>query len=314
MAGTRLAAQAAYCISALLLWLVAWQQGAIVRKPLPLHAIKGLSTDTQLIGVTVQIVVLDTEDSSNQVLSVLATVSKEAAMDIFQTAALDHAAHEHGVQYHDVQVASMPASALPDYSSNRELDTMLYGLQATSHSEQTLTIYAGCSLGSQYGFTMGQCRHGWLSLDCNSQQDAAIATTTVLPALASVITKHVLTPTQSLDEMLDEPRTAYRMTFTLLNQTPADRLCKWNFGNLSQRYLTPMLQRLSQLATVAVHSQEIGYGSLTNTPPNKGTDKGKHSSCINSVCSSAYANGCCSFFTHTALLLIHLGRILLDTK
>jgi Phosphatidylinositol-glycan biosynthesis class S protein len=314
MAGTRLAAQAAYCLSALLLWLVAWQQGAIVRKALPLHDIEGLSSETQRIGVTVRIVVLIAEASSNELLSELAAVSKQAALDTFQTAAVDQGVHEHGVQYHDVQVASMPASALPDHSSNRELDTILYGLQATSHSEQILTIYVGCSLGSQLGFTMGQYRHGWLSLDCNCQQDAAIATTTVLPALASVIIKHVLTPTQSLDEMLDEPRTAYRMTFTLLNQTPADRQCKWNFGNLSQRYLTPMLQRLSQLATVAVHSQEIGYGSLTNTPPNKGTDKGKHSSCINSVCSSAYANGCCSFFTHTALLLIHLGRILLDTK
>jgi Phosphatidylinositol-glycan biosynthesis class S protein len=275
MAGTRLAAQAAYCISALLLWLVAWQQGAIVRKSLPLHEMNGLSTQTQLFGVTVRILVLVSEDSTDEVLSALATVSKQAAMENFQTAALNQAAHKHGVQYHDVQITSMQASALSAYSSNRELDTVLYGLQDTSHSEQILTIYAGCSLGSQYGFTMGQYRHGWLSLDCNSQQNAAIAATTVLPALANVITNHVLTPTQSLDEMLDEPRTAYRMTFTLLSQNPADRQCSWNFGSLSQRYLTLMLQRLSQLATIAVHSQEIGYGSLTSTPPNKGTDKGK---------------------------------------
>jgi Phosphatidylinositol-glycan biosynthesis class S protein len=274
MAGTRLAAQAAYCISALLLWLIAWQQGAIVRKPLPLHDINWLSTERQPIGVIVKVVVLETEDSTSKMLSALATVLEQAAMDIFQSAASTCAAHEHGVQYRAVQIASMPATVLPDFSNDRELDHVLHGLQITSISEQTLTIYTGCGLGNKHGFTMGQYRHGWLSLDCSNKQSSAIAATTVLAALANVITKHVVTPTQSLNDMLDEPRTAYRMTFTLLSQNPADRQCSWNFGTLSKRYLSPMLQRLSQLATIAAHSQEIGYGALTNTSPNTGTDKG----------------------------------------
>lgn len=160
---------------------------------------------------------------------------------------------------------------------------------AAANSSPRYTFFIACPGAGDAGelpiFTMGKHRHGYLGLGCacsasckagggggNSSGAAAVggkssressaglasvAALAVLDALAGTIAAHVLRSSVKPGDVHVRQGQAYRLDFSLLSEDPALRRCTWNFAGASRRYLRPMLQKLSPVASFAVQVRAL---------------------------------------------------------
>ncbi|CAM9214816.1 unnamed protein product [Choristocarpus tenellus] len=159
------------------------------------------------------------------------------------------------------------------------------------HRNPRYSFFIGCGGsvmegGEELGFFMGKYRHGYLGLGCNGEAVPDVETvgddgadvspyrrnsrldkaaTAVLQGLASLVIAYVLRSPVSLGDVHVRPGQAYRLSFTLLSEDPGLRRCTWDFTETSQRFLRPMLRKLSPFARFAVQSQELHYARLSAT-------------------------------------------------
>lgn len=141
-------------------------------------------------------------------------------------------------------------------------------------------------------FTMGKSRHGYLGIGCacscgeessaagedgsggaldaerkhegeattlfsaddatGGTKDAAIAASTVLQTLAEVVVTNVLRSPDPAGDVHVRLGHSYSLNFSLLTENPAERMCTWDFAAISKKFLKPMLNKLSPIATFAV--------------------------------------------------------------
>lgn len=281
MAGTRLAAQACFCIAAVVLSLFAWWKGSVASTPLPLSLIGEASRCTlHQNPMTIKLYVLLSPATDNleghdcvQCEALLRALALEdsGAAAVFRRAAV---AVDTSAIIEDATIELLqPSSEL--LSGTDSSPAELYKWVHKSHPpvQHTSAIAIVCSEGSDEGLEIGPERLSILKLPCGLPSEQA---TTLLQALAEVWAAIVVgavstSSAAAADKFASHSShsSSFHLSFTLLSEDPSQRKCEWNFQSLAHRFIYPTVDVLQHVADITYASRELAYAHISTEKPVK---------------------------------------------
>lgn len=235
MAGTRLAIVISFVVPILLLTPVALYFTGVDRSELPFHSIDALDTVDDF-HASIQVVLLSTsseEDRNSD--SVSEKVKQLISPDSFSINTTVNVIH--------MTEELDRIDQLVRHSDATTIDTQLnhFGQQNIDGFTQSYVFFIICDLKQVKAnqlWTIGEFRHGWIE-HCNMEE-----LETPLKQLKEIVQTNILPSPQDLKA---EAKIAlnYRLSFSLLNENPAEYAARWDFPDIAHHFLHSFVQKVS---------------------------------------------------------------------